>query len=1490
MPLTRTVNLHKYGSSGSNTVNLDPYTYDDRYPWLDKYNYDKLSMKIDALGLSWYEREQAMDTAYTQVLPIVQNDIKNSDRRKIINQSSYEVSQMPEWNDKKVSTMKLWAVQLAQTLKEKYKIDASMDDEYVLKTWIDTIPDWEQLLANYLNNGNKELLYKWWLETAPEDIKQKLKDNFWDELWSNIKTKANVPVDNMKKRWQRTYNELSEKIYRDILKKTVWDSIIWEMGINLDDYIDTFVDNTVQPALREKTLDYQNEINQRYAAKEQKNLDQEIKNYYDNKWYTKLLKEWDLRGFALKTVWDAAQNREMPVVIAASVFQPEIWLGLMATDTYARENQEAYESMLNNWATYDEAEQWAVVVWLINSAVEVWLEKLIGWVETWASDAIRRTFMRNVTEEATKKWLGRILLEWAETQLKASAEEWLEEIVQQIVQNAAIKTVNENQDLFQWVGQAFEWGFYNPLNLLAWGWNVMSNTDVNKVRQSMMNWAYNLGETTRNVVDTVKNRKSNTSNEWVIDKVADWGAEKITSTVSPQDKLYKAQEPRMNVLSKAKDLEKRRSNSDRANELIVQNGYTPTDTTSRLQAHDATMKNIWSQVEEKINWWKEIMVDLSQISDKIDEYIQKQKRTKSTLSEADLEKLQREADALRWQQVSLPDAEALKQLYNAKINNRWDEKVSDVMMNWLKEATHEIWVIEDKLLSEIPWEFQWLKNDFWALADTYEDVFKADMKNQRRKWAWLTETYSRIEWLWDIANWVLGVVTWKWDLASIGKWAAKFLVWKSLAKASDVDFLIEQWFKGLAEEMGRNQGFNENQASSKTAKYQVADDIRDLTLDNTKKEWAYDPRAWLPKVRGGRTKAKIIKEISSPTVWSQVWVPASLQAISEFDNADDFKAHTFYHWTQGNFTAKPSMSIPEKTFDRMADRVWGWYWQRYWAISLTTDKKVASNFWWTSDHVNIYPVILRKNANVIEMSNLEDSADLEEHIEQLWNDWVDAVWIWDKNSWEKELSVLNPKAIVKLDIPDSYKQYHLWMEDNPLWIRSDAEFDKIYENANSYREELQEMSKKFSWIKDKFFKDRYGKTSTELLLDGDMERYKEWKEARENSQEKSEYEKNKSDYNTRVSEIWKDIRFQKYWVADSNSKNITAQEWLNIKDFRNGRTVEEIANQYWINVDIVDKILTPEWQKALGMYDKWVITLAKTIKESTAPHELLHAVFDMVDSSKKQSILNWIEKNLDVDSVAAEEWLADSFSEYYRNGTFWTKNLANSLVEKIKQFFREIKKFIDGTYENEMQIQKLFDDIIGWNNVWSNARSNTVFQKAWDIYSKNFKDWFGDWENWEWSKVVDKNGNPLVVYHGWQNYHTEFKKEFIWTNFGQDTQWFFFTDSKDSAREYADNTSYGLPRQNPGVVMDAYLSLKNPLIEKTDYDPVNLWDNNYERLLKKANDNGNDWIIIKADEWESLYVAFEPNQIKSATDNVGTYDPNNPDVRYQKYWVAWKNE
>ena len=822
------------------SLNNNQYSsyYSKLYPWLNEESYNKMVNAVDSLGLTWENRANAMNNYYRTHVKTLINDQTLQERDGIINQQAYEAAKL----NNKDADAELRMTEAVQKAKKLWNLDATANDREVFSTMVETLwADGIKLAWQYLSWENDEFLYKTWLEKR--EVKKPIEVTWWD-IWDNIRTKANVPIDTMKKWGQRTFDKMGALLYKNILQNKLGDAFQWK---DMEDYVNIFSENIVEPRLQENALNYQQNINERYQNLEQKNLDQNIKGYYDNKWYTELLSEWDFKWFAYKSLWDAAQNREMPVVVAASVVQPEIWLALMATDTYARENQEAFENMLNNWATYEQAENWAVVVWLINSAVEVWLEKLIGWVETWASDAIRKTFMKNVQEEAAKKWLGRILVEWAGMQLKASWEEWLEEIVQQIVQNAAVRTVNENQELFEWVWQAFEWGFYNPMNLLAWGGNLTQNISQNTdtINQQLWDTAYNAGVMTRTAVDsiadawafmrdkattmkdmakqrlnrknwqnvTTENVESETVKEnksWVIDRITDWGAEKITNTVSAQDKLYKAQEPRMNVLSKKKDIEKRREHSDRANQLIVQNGYVPTNTAERLEAHENTMKNIWNQVEDKINWWQEIMVDLTQIADVLDEYIQSQRDTKSTLTEWDLAKLEKESQALRGQQVSLPVAERLKQLYNAVINNRWEEKASDTMANWLQKATHEIWVIEDNLLSEIPWEFQWLKNDFGALKDTYEDVFKADMKNQRKKWSWLTETYSRIEWIWDIANWLLGVATWKWDIASIWKWAAKFLVWKSLAKASDVDFLIEQWFKELAKQYGNNWNVTTN--------------------------------------------------------------------------------------------------------------------------------------------------------------------------------------------------------------------------------------------------------------------------------------------------------------------------------------------------------------------------------------------------------------------------------------------------------------------------------------------------------------------------------------------------------------------------------------------------------------------------------------------------------------------------------------------------------
>lgn len=177
---------------------------------------------------------------------------------------------------------------------------------------------------------------------------------------------------------------------------------------------------------------------------------------------------------------------------------------------------------------------------------------------------------------------------------------------------------------------------------------------------------------------------------------------------------------------------------------------------------------------------------------------------------------------------------------------------------------------------------------------------------------------------------------------------------------------------------------------------------------------------------------------------------------------------------------------------------------------------------------------------------------------------------------------------------------------------------------------------------------------------------------------------------------------QKYGVADATEKTITPERAKELKNFRNGRSVEELAKDYGVEISIVDKITTPEGVRAYGKYGDGVITLAEKIKEGTAPHELFHATFDLVDSTKKESILEGVMKEKKLDKVQAEEYLADSFSEYFRTGRMkgekvvgnvW-KPLWKRIYDAVKDFFKQVKDWITGVSKNKNQIKKLFDDIL----------------------------------------------------------------------------------------------------------------------------------------------------------------------------------------------------
>lgn len=223
-----------------------------------------------------------------------------------------------------------------------------------------------------------------------------------------------------------------------------------------------------------------------------------------------------------------------------------------------------------------------------------------------------------------------------------------------------------------------------------------------------------------------------------------------------------------------------------------------------------------------------------------------------------------------------------------------------------------------------------------------------------------------------------------------------------------------------------------------------------------------------------------------------------------------------------------------------------------------------------------------------------------------------------------------------------------------------------------------------------------------------------------------------------------------------------------------------------------------------------------------------------------------------------------------------TRNLSSyrSFVEKEKASIRK-KVVADGTFMKA-----------------PNGKETNLTEDQWlAVRTAAFKNWFGDWEKdpQNASKVVDENGEPRVVYHGTYGDFTVFDKAMIGsaTDYGLWGRGFYFTNME--------NTPYGNKK------LALFLNFRNPFIFN-DYksaeeigDYLNIWDGNFHeddrfgifrpyargaaQIAGSAQERGHDGLIAVLGKWTE-YIAFEPNQIKSATDNRGTFDPKNPDITF----------
>jgi hypothetical protein len=425
--------------------------------------------------------------------------------------------------------------------------------------------------------------------------------------------------------------------------------------------------------------------------------------------------------------------------------------------------------------------------------------------------------------------------------------------------------------------------------------------------------------------------------------------------------------------------------------------------------------------------------------------------------------------------------------------------------------------------------------------------------------------------------------------------------------------------------------------------------------------------------------------------------------------------------------------------------------------------------------------------------------------------------------------------------------------------------------------------------------------------------------------------------------------------------------------------------------------------KAWGMLNNGIVTLSDIAAEGTIYHEAFHVVFNLLlDQNERTSLLNeYREKYPDMDNLSLEEELAEDFREFIMQGGKDTRSLGRKIIDFFKSLFIKTKywknfrpssiyyfRAINNSYysnkplssNNSINVTRVEEYTNEMQQIKDQAIANGTFMKApngkptnlterqWlQVRTKAFKEWFGDWtkitqnEDGTWnipdnvSKVIDENGEPLVVYHGSDSNFDIFDTESIYTTSNEDmalsytgvdyVQEITFINNiiknleKDPYYSFKPNyyqgTDYDYLTEHLNDFHAGFISIPNKSFYNVDdfkqivneIEKLNYIENRHTYALfsniKKPiiiNANGASWDLIKyegtyhttrdlEDKFRNssydgiivqnvedfgpnqtnretdigdIYIHYDNNQIKSATDNIGTYSRENNNIRYRK--------
>ena len=311
-----------------------------------------------------------------------------------------------------------------------------------------------------------------------------------------------------------------------------------------------------------------------------------------------------------------------------------------------------------------------------------------------------------------------------------------------------------------------------------------------------------------------------------------------------------------------------------------------------------------------------------------------------------------------------------------------------------------------------------------------------------------------------------------------------------------------------------------------------------------------------------------------------------------------------------------------------------------------------------------------------------------------------------------------------------------------------------------------------------------------------------------------------------------------------------------------------------------------------------------------------------IDGEKMTRLEGYRKMGLSNDAIL-EEAIADAFGDFDRTGKAPPGMIA-SVFKRIKSFFDALRNSLKGA--GFQTAEDIFGKIergelkpqvteavkptqAAPTEVLAEMPAAVPAAEAAKLSLKapetpEFKKWFGN------SQIKDEAGKPMVLYHGTTKDIEEFKISDKAHRAGM-PDGFYFTTDPEEASTYA-GTAEG------ANVMPAFVQMENPFVQGSKVNAAMLGQ--FEKELRADNPGlGDDWIngklnifkekaasgnklfpeifpsisfptdamtrVLTAGGYDGFkdgrhWVAVRPEQIKSATGNIGTYSPETGEIKY----------